>query len=214
MVDAANHDELATKLLTLINVSASRSNNPKRIRLDAGDRPKLGKKKRVSTGSEGDAQRVEAELAPAEDKEDEGNDAEKKEAEPAPQKEPLAEDEDEEESKDTLYTHFGASPTRLTDENLSKAMEGRWSSKHTSNSFGRCTEYAVDDAKDNENVFISPKFAQGVDDSQLLKSLGSYKDVFCNHLSHAQNESMRKHLTLHIHNHLLRCVVGLFMLPN
>ncbi|TIA91539.1 hypothetical protein E3P81_02004 [Wallemia ichthyophaga] len=193
------HDDLATKLLTLINVSASRSDTPKRIRLDAPAGEKLGKKKRLSTGSEGDAQQVDAELA-SEDMDKDNS------LENAPENPPdnAPDDDDDEESKDTLYTHFGVSPTRLTDENISKATEKQWSLKHSTNTLGRCTEYCVDDTgKDNQNVFVSPKFANK-GDTHLLNLLGSYKDVFANHLSHSENESMRGSLTLHMHNHLLR----------
>lgn len=200
MAKTPTNEDLATKLLTMINVSASRSIQPKRIRFDNPELQKTAKKKKLSEDTE-KTERTKKK-SPTKEKKitpEVQDTPEEKSEETAPQ------EDDDEEGVDTLSSHFGPTPSNLTEELLARAVDHRWNSQPSNGPLGRCTEVGLG-ASPNENVYISPRFTQARHDKDLLNLLGSYKDVLSSHLTDAEHAKMRKNLSLHIHNHLFRCV--------
>ncbi|TIC46377.1 WD40 repeat-like protein [Wallemia mellicola] len=201
MAKTSTNEDLATKLLTMINVSASKSTQPKRIRFDNPELQKTSKKKKLSEDTEKTEKTERTEKkSPTKKKknaQEVQDNTEEKPEETAPQ------EDDDEEGLDTLSSHFGPTPTNLRDELLARVVDHRWDSLPSNGPLGRCTEVDLG-ASPNENVYISPRFTQAKHNKDLLKLLGSYKDVLSSHLTEAEHAKMRKNLSLHIHNHLFR----------
>ncbi|RDX42707.1 digestive organ expansion factor [Lentinus brumalis] len=202
-----------TRLLTLLNVSATKAGKRKRTYEDSKPVEKLNKRRAVQFAAvdgntEQAASTAEAEVV----------------GEPEPKK--VAEVEEEEEeletTADSYETHFGLSPDALTERSREAIDQRAWSTRRdklgklgsvvvsvpegVENSGASSSKHKISDKMKEPLVARQAKLPREVVELQndFLDTLLSYRDVYVTRTTPDTQPSMREALTLHALNHITK----------
>ncbi|TBU33717.1 digestive organ expansion factor [Dichomitus squalens] len=204
-----------TRLLTLLNVSATKAGKRKRAYEESKSAEKLNKKRVVHITTPEDKSGSSEESRPSEEK---GNDA-------VEQQEAVDSEEhtdDDEQSMDPYEAHFGLSPSVLTDRAREAVDQKSWTTRREKcGKLGSVAESVPEGADGPNAVSVKHKILDRLKEplqarqaklprevvelqNELLNTLSSYRDLYVTRTAPETQSSFREALTLHALNHITK----------
>ncbi|EJF65447.1 digestive organ expansion factor [Dichomitus squalens LYAD-421 SS1] len=204
-----------TRLLTLLNVSATKAGKRKRAYEESKPAEKLNKKRVVHITTPEDKSGSSEESRPSEEK---GNDA-------VEQQEAVDSEEhtdDDEQSMDPYEAHFGLSPSVLTDRAREAVDQKSWTTRREKcGKLGGVAESVPEGADGPNAVSVKHKILDRLKEplqarqaklprevvelqNELLNTLSSYRDLYVTRTAPETQSSFREALTLHALNHITK----------
>ncbi|KZT61808.1 DUF1253-domain-containing protein [Calocera cornea HHB12733] len=216
-MDDDNFNSVSTKLLTLLNVSATKRDNKRRQNGDLeppAKRLKLGGKRKARLSAEvtildipvtdGTLDHVNASTAPVVDIDEVPDD-----------------DAEATDTKDPFNEHFGTNTSMLSESVLKTLDSGKWTTRSRKiGSLGSFQESSID-TESSEDLSPPAKMEDKLvtifksrlnslsDELKILctdftKLIGTYEDVFISNRDGSKQKAFREAVTVHALNHVLR----------